>query len=212
MDSELRNRISKLENLVESLSGEVATETSSGVSPETDENDMEPAIDEQQTRKPSVAVEKYMGREFWSSLTSEFQALRDALEEDQGEGEEDETTPSTSTSGHTNPTEYDLLICPPGAVYVMPGALNEPSQHVSERLCSIFCANVDDTFKMYHTPTLRNFMDNGAPYLGQDPNTPGNKTVKAAVWFSAVNTMSEDDCRSLLGLSRADGLSSTGVS
>lgn len=205
MDSELRNRISKLENLVESLSGEVAAGSSSADAPERDESSPEPAS-EQPARKPSVAVEKYLGREFWSSLTNEFQALRDALEEDQGEGEEDSTTPSTSTSGPPNSAEYDLLICPPGAVYVMPGALNEPSQELSSRLCSMFCDTVDDLFKLFHAPSLRNFMMNGAPYLGQEPNTLGNKTVKAAVWFSAINAMSDGECRSLLGMSRSDAL------
>ena len=205
LDSELRNRISKLENLVESLSGDVAPGSSHTDTPDKDEHDAEPTPEEP-SRKSSVAVEKYMGSQFWSSLTNEVQALRDALEEDQGEGEEDETTPSTSTSAPSNSAEYDLLLCPPGAVYVMPGALNEPSPQLSATLCKIFCDNVDDLFKMFHQPSLRSFMIDGAPYLGQDPNLSGNKAVKAAVWFSAVNTMTEGEFVSLLGQSRPDAL------
>lgn len=206
LDSELRSRISKLENLVESLSGEVAAGSGPVASPERDEDGAE-QLQEQPVRKSSTVIEKYVGREFWSSLTDEFQALREALEEDQDEGEEDEATPSTTTSGPSNSSaDYDLLVCPPGAVYVMPGALNEPSPELSQRLCTIFCANVDDLFKVFHQPTLRNFMLHGAPYHGQEPNTPANKTVKAAVWFSAVNTMSEDECRTVLGQTRPDAL------
>lgn len=205
LDSELRGRIAKLENLVESLSGEVTAGSGQVASPEKDEEGVEQAQG-QPERRSSTAIEKYVGREFWSSLTNEFQALRDALEEDPEEGEEDEPTPSTSTSGPSTSADYDLLVCPPGAVYVMPGALNEPTAELSEKLCVIFCSNVDDLFKMFHQPTLRRFMISGAPYLGQDPNTPANKTVKAAVWFSAVNTMSEGECQSLLGQARPDAL------
>lgn len=208
LDSELRNRILKLENLVESLSGEVTTGigASQADTPDHDDStgDAEPTAAEP-ARKASVTVEKYMGSQFWSSLTNEVSALRDALEEDQDDGDEDEPTPSSS-SGPSNAAEYDLLLCPPGAVYVMPGALNEPNSQLSATLCSIFCENVDDLFKMFHQPSLRAFMINGAPYLNQDASAPGNKTVKAAVWFSAVNTMSENQCRTLLGQSRPDAL------
>lgn len=207
LDSELRNRISKLENLVESLSGEVATGANQTESPENDEGASEKAAEEPPTaRKPSVAVEKYMGSQFWSSLTSEVQALRDALEEDPGEFDDDETTPSTSTSGPSNSAEYDLLICPPGAIYVMPGALNEPNADLSAVLCTKFLENVDNMFKLFHRPSLQDFMIGGAPYLGQDPSAPGNKAIKAAVWFSAVNTLSESECQTLFRQSRPDAL------
>lgn len=210
LDSELRNRISKLENLVESLNGDVAGTTSHADSPDQDAVAVEPTTEQPITaRKPSVVVEKYMGSQFWSSLTSEVQALRDALEEDAGEGEEDDTTPSTSTSGPSNSAEYDLLICPPGAIYVMPGALNEPNAEISAMLCTTFLENVDNMFKMFHRPSLHDFMIGGASYLGQDPSAPGNKAIKAAVWFSAVNTLTDNQCRSLFGQPRSDALQQT---
>lgn len=199
---------------MESLSGEVAAGPSHSDTPGKgkdkndddydDDDDAEPDAGTP-TRKPSMAVEKYVGSQFWSSLTSEVQALRDALEEDPGEGDEDEATPSTS-SGPSNTVEYDLLVCPPGAVYVMPGALNEPTPELSARLCSVFCENVDDMFKMFHQPSLRDFMTDGAPYLGQDASAPGNKALKAAIWFSAANTLSEDQCRAFFGTSRPEAL------
>jgi len=46
----------------------------------------------------------------------------------------------------------------------------------------------------------------GGPYLGQDHNTPGNKALKAAIWFSAVNALTEAECISLFKKSRPDAL------
>ncbi len=147
-------------------------------------------------------VGKYIGSSFWSSLTSEVQALKDALEE--GGPEEDEpTSPATSTVPGA-PADYDLILCPPGSVYVMPGALPEPSPQLSATLCQVFCTNVDRMFKMYHTPSLQAFMIDGKSYLGHDHSTPGNQAVKAAIWFSATNTLSDSQCQLLFGQSKRD--------
>lgn len=198
MDSELRNRISKLESLVESLSGEVGAQDGSPGSDADGDGDEEP------DQNISASVGKYMSSPFWSSLTTEVQALRDALEE-QPEDDDDPTSPSTS-SGPGNAQEYDLIICPPGMIYTMPGALVEPSPELSATLCNVFCENVDALFKVFHTPTLTAFMVRGENYLGHDHTAPCNRLVKTAVWFSAANTMSESQCQMFFGQSRGDQL------
>lgn len=193
VDSELRNRISKLENLVENLSGDVALAT--------DGPSMNGAGQVAETKgAASPAVRKYIGSQFWSTLTGEVQALKDALEDDQTEDEQ-ATSPS-SASGPSNSAEYELLVCPPGMIYVMPGALPEPSPQASAVLFDAFCSNVDRISKIYHTPSLQAFMIEGKPYLGHDPSTPGNNAVKAAIWFAASNTLSEDECQMMFGKSR----------
>ena len=196
IDSELRSRISKLENLVESLSGDV------GVSEETPGSDGETQTE---PRDASPAVGKYIGSPFWSSLTTEVQALRDALEDEEAEDEAELTTPS-SASGPGNSIEYDLIICPPGSVYVMPGALSEPSPELSAALCTTFCENVDRVFKIFHTPTLLAFLMNDEPYLGHEATAPCNKALKAVIWFAATNTLSENQSQMLFGQSRPDQL------
>lgn len=191
IDSELRSRITKLESLFESLSGEVGIEN--GV-PAGESNARSDAKE-----SSSPAVGKYIGSQFWSSLTTEGSALRDALEDEQAE---DEPTSPSTLSGPGNAKEYDLILCPPGSIYVMPGPLPEPTPELSATLCNIFCNNVDRTFKLYHTPTLRAFMIGGQPYLGHDPSAPCNKAVKAAVWFAAINTLTESQCQMTFGQSR----------
>ena len=196
VDSELRSRITKLESLVESLSGEVGVQDGTPESNGDDGTHDDPD-------QPDPAG-KYLGSTFWSSLTTEVQALREALE-DNPDDEDEPTSPSTS-SGPGNSTEYDLIVCPPGSVYVMPGAFAEPSPQLSATLCDIFSDNVDSMFKVFHTPTLRAFMVEGKPYLGYDHTAPCNKALKAAAWFSATNTMSESQCQIYFGQSRADQL------
>ncbi len=196
VDSELRSRISKLESLVESLSGELANQDDSPASDVAEDEAPE------QTNGASGTMGKYMSSNFWQSLTNEVQALKETLEE---EPFEDADTPSSPvSSGTTNATEYDLLICPPGAIYVMPGALAEPDPPLSATLCNIFCEYVDRLFKVFHTPSLRAFMIDGKPYLGQDLSSPAGKALKAVVWYAAVNTMSETQCQMMFGQARQD--------
>lgn len=209
VDSELRNRISKLESLVESLSGEVgAGDGTPGSEDEADEDedDAQNADSKPNQRQSSSGnVGKYMSSNFWSSLTDEVQALREALEEEPPEDFDTPTSPSSS-SGLQNSGEYDLIICPPGSVYVMSGALAEPRPQLSATLCNIFCEYVDRLFKVFHIPTLRAHVTEGKPYLGHDLSSPASKAVRTVVWFAAVNTMSETQCQMVLGQSRPDSL------
>ena len=197
VDSELRNRISKLEGLVESLSGDIANQDDSPDDGADAEG--EPA----DANEPAVG--KYIGSPFWSSLTSEVAALREALEDEHPEDEGDPNSPSTS-SGPGGNVEYDLIVCPPGAVYVMPGAMMEPTPEMSATLCNVFCNNVDRMFKVFHTPTIRDFIIHGQPYLGHDHSWPGTRALKAAVYFSAINTLSENQCQMMFAQSRGDQL------
>jgi hypothetical protein len=201
VDSELRSRISKLESLVESLSGEVGAQEAT---PGSDEGEGEGDDEERPPRDPSSAmVGKYMGSSFWSSLTTEVQALREALEEEPPDDADTPTSPSNS-SGPPTSGEFDLILCPPGTIYVMPGALTEPNHHTSTTLCNIFCEYVDRLFKVFHTPSLRAFIVEGRSYLGYDHTAPCNKLLKAVVWYAALNTMSDSQCQMLFGQAKVD--------
>lgn len=201
VDSELRNRISKLENLVESLSGEV------GLQDEEPNDETNREATPKDPGAASPAVGKYIGSPFWSSLTTEVQALRDALEEDQADRDAEEHSPITSSNGGNanNPNgDYDLIICPPGAVYVMPGALNEPSPEMAASLYGAFLERIAPLFKTFHIPTLRAFLQRGQPYLGHDANAMPNRALKAALWYAPVSAMSDAYCKQQYGASKSD--------
>ncbi|KAK0247275.1 hypothetical protein LTS09_017581 [Friedmanniomyces endolithicus] len=198
MDTELQTRISKLENLVDSLSGD------GGVLDEAQGSEADAATNASEV--PSPTVGKYLGSPFWTSLSIEVQAIRDALEEDQGEDDLDLTPPDTAPSNGApvNANDFDLFICPPGAIYVMPGAMTEPSPHMQQVLFTAFIENVDPKFKVFHVPTLRRLFEEGKPYLGHDASSPSCQALKAVAWYAAVNTMTDDECEIRLGQQRTE--------
>lgn len=154
-------------------------------------------------------MRKYVASPFWTSLTSEVQALRDALEEDEPEGDTPESVPSGSTppaGSELNSTEYDLIVCPPGRIYVMPGGLVEPTERVAGQIFEAYLTNVEPIFRLYHTPTLIASMRDGASYLGQPWDSPGCQAVKRAVWMAGVNSMSEQECLDIINMSKTDAI------
>jgi hypothetical protein len=208
VDGELKNRISKLESLVESLSGDINTAPSSTGS-EAYNTDLE--VTEQPNKSGSApSMRKYVASPFWTSLTSEVQALRDALEEeDEPEGETPESAPYESTppaGSELSNIEYDLIVCPPGRIYVMPGGFVEPSERVASQIFDAYLTNVEPIFRLFHTPTLARFMRDGASYLGNPWDSPGNQALKRAVWMAGVNSMSESECLEVIGQNKTDAL------
>jgi hypothetical protein len=207
VDSELKNRISKLESLVLSLSGDVYTAQSSGDS-ETPPTDLSP----ENTTDGSIAVpsmRRYVASPFWSSLTSEVQALREALEEEDMDGE----TPESAFSDPTPPpapehanVEYDLIVCPPGRIYTMPGAFQEPNESVANQIFDAYLENVEPLNRLFHTPTLISFMRHGSAYLGKPWESFSNQALKRALWFSGINSMTAEECLEITGEQRPDAL------
>lgn len=125
VDGELRSRIAKLESLVDSLSGDgsgsaerALSDDASVSSPRrTDSVDLD-----------SPRIGKYVASHFWSSLSTEMAALKEALEEeDEDDGPHNDIPDTQLTSPRKNEPslglEHDLILCPPGKVYIMPGAM-----------------------------------------------------------------------------------------
>lgn len=206
VDSELKNRISKLESLVESLSGEVTTsQPSTGSDPTA--NELTPPKDT--SGSASVpSMRKYVASPFWSSLTSEVQALRDALEEDEPDVDSPESAPQEQLPASASELniEYDLIVCPPGRIYVMPGGFVEPNGEVARKILDAYLTNVEPIYRLFHAPTLNSFMRDGSSYLGQPWDAPGNQALKRAVWMAGVNSLSDKECLEITGQGRIDAL------
>lgn len=209
IDNELRSRITKLESLVESLSsGEVAVPNSSLPADGATQQESPASSDSPDATSPS-AVGKYVASPFWASLTEEVKGLRDALEDDH-DGETPEPNPQDQINPSPNamsPLEYDLIVCPPGRIFTMPGAMMDPPPALSHKLLEVFVENVEPLHKLYHKPSLLRLMHNGAPYLDKPADSPANMAVKRAVWFSAVNSLSAQECMAVTGQSREEALS-----
>jgi hypothetical protein len=207
VDSELKNRISKLESLVESLSGDIISVPSSTGS-EANVSDLTPS-QEPSGSGSAPSMRKYVASPFWTSLTSEVQALRDALEEDEPEGHTPESAPTMSTppaDSELSNVEYDLIVCPPGRIYIMPGRSMEPTETVASQIFDAYLTNVEPIFRLFHYPTLTAFMRDGTTYLGQPVDSPGNQAVKRAVWMAGINSMTDQECLDITGEHQADAL------
>lgn len=228
-DAELRQRIAKLEKLVESFQGDegkdelngaspMATASSPGPVPEANRMPSSNHIDAQDSRSPSSQSEpsspyanKYVAGTFWSSLTSEVKALADAFEEDNTKSDDESGTPETTPGsgapyaldGSTSLTSgYELIFCPPGVLYVMPGALNEPDANMASHLVEAYLSYVETVQKLLHVPTLRAFLDEGKPYLNRPADAPCNKALKAAIYFSGANACTDEECIAMCGKPR----------
>ncbi|OQO03866.1 hypothetical protein B0A48_10507 [Cryoendolithus antarcticus] len=208
VDGELRSRISKLESLVESLSGEGGP-ADAGVEPDAQEQRELNCAQDKPDATP--AVNRFVASSFWSVLSTEVQGLRDALEDDNDgdtpeSGSKDVVSPSGTSANPSPSLEYDMLVCPPGRVYVMPGALQDLPPETSDALFHAFMDGVERILKIFNRPTLSAFMLHGADYLGQSPDSPSNLALKRIVWFGAVTAMSDQECQKLLGKSRMEAL------
>lgn len=231
VDAELRQRIAKLEKLVETFQGDedgsgipglLESKTTPSSEPHAEprgaisnENSGRFSNDSPQSHLSdgssphSNKASKYIAGNFWSSLTSEVKALADAFEEDGFESDEDALSPelSNQNSPHAlDPTQsgisgYELIFCPPGALYVIPGAVQEPGPAFAGDLLSYFLKYVEPCHKLFHIPTLLDLMQNGAPYLGKPADAPCNKALRASIFFAGVSAVTNDECVAKYGKS-----------
>lgn len=157
-DAELRERIFKLEKLVETFSSEEGLErsrTGSNAASLPDESRTSPPLGDNAIASPAspsdAAVRetsKYVASTFWSSLTAEIKALADVFT-DSGSNDGDTPESSPHPSSHTPDAsqavtvDYELIFCPPGVLYVMPGALLEPDPFLASQLFTAYLNHVE---------------------------------------------------------------------
>lgn len=223
VDAELRTRIAKLEKLVESFADEdgklPAPESARpasvtreqvpifGTSPSFTPTRLPEAASPGSPRDASSPhTSKYVAGNFWSSLTSEVKALADAFAEDV-RSDEDGYTPETMPPSGPNALDpasstepqYELIFCPPGALYIMPGASTEPPPAVAQRLLSAYIEHVDPQAKLIHVPTLTALIQDGEPYLGRAPDALCNRALRASIYFAAANAITDEESETYFG-------------
>ncbi|EME46905.1 C6 transcription factor-like protein [Dothistroma septosporum NZE10] len=222
VDAELRNRIAKLERLVESFQGDDTgndTQLVPPVAPQaksqhTSLPGSESTGARQNSDSPTSPIDaassytnKYVAGTFWSSLTSEVKALADAFEEDGALSDDDLASPGTTPpsapyaldAANGAAAGYELILCPPGVLYVMPGALQDPTPEKSAELIHNFLQYVEPSYKIFHVPTLAAFLQEGQPYLHRAPDAPCNKALRASVYFAGINAYTEEECQATYG-------------
>lgn len=154
----------------------------------------------------SPDTSRYVAGNFWSSLTQEVKALADAFEEDV-RSDEDGYTPETmppSGVGVVDPIngseqQYELIFCPPGALYVIPGAATEPLPAIGQQLLSAYIQHVDPQAKLFHVPTLTALIKDRESYLGRAPDALCNRALRASIYFAAANAITDEESETYFG-------------
>jgi len=136
---------------------------------------------------------RHLNSEFWSSLTTEFDGLRQLIEgEIDDEDEFDDSEPSPNFMLQC-PTSFD------------DSKISYPSDSHTTTLIQFYFTNVDPLCKILHRPTANAYFPNIEPLL--DPHTRRFKfrsleAVTFAAYFAAVTSMSSQECLTYLGEER----------
>ena len=209
VDAELRDRIAKLEQMVHNFQGDSNVPgIGSSVSSSSDQRAFEPPSADDAVlsdgsspadQQPALAS-KYVASTFWSSLITEVQAIKEAFDEEGPEDELDalslEPSPQGSSTDATagGTMGYELILCPPGALYVMPGAMPEPDPTVAMELISLFFTYIEPMGKLFHVPTLQAFIYENQPYLGHESDARCNKLLRLSILFAGMTAITEEEC------------------
>ncbi|SMR41312.1 unnamed protein product [Zymoseptoria tritici ST99CH_1E4] len=224
VDAELRERILKLERLVGTFQGDNSVDEKPI---ESRTNSVGQSSSSAQTNagspgSPSIVesaspnTTKYVAGNFWSSLTTEVKALAEAFEEDAYDSDDDESPdlspPSVqgqANGDHPNTNAgFEFIFCPPGAIYIMPGASTEPEPILAMEMFNAYLRHVEPMYKIFHVPSLKAFVVDGQPYLGKEPDAPCNQALKAAIQYAGANSLTAEECQTRYGKSREQLVSS----
>ena len=129
--------------------------------------------------------------------------MRDVLDEE-SDSEVDSPDPSqASDSSAAKPTFFNFVLCGPDSFMMAPDAIKQPPQHTINILLTSYFHNVDPIFKVIHTPTIREYLQEDKPYLGRPKEDPAATALAFAIYYSAIITIDEETCRTQLGEEKA---------
>lgn len=148
--------------------------------------------------KQQGSSSRHLNSEFWSSLTHEFDGLRQLIEGcvDDENDFDDSTSHSTEA---IDPSPNFILQDPDSFIG---SEILYPSDAHSAVLFQFYFTNVDPVCKILHRPTVNTYFSNVEALL--DPLTRRFKfrsleAVTFAAYFAAVTSMSTQECLTYLG-------------
>ncbi|KAJ5833273.1 hypothetical protein N7474_001584 [Penicillium riverlandense] len=138
----------------------------------------------------------YLASSFWEDImqqTSELRFVLDSRVENERQGARYSSAFATSYIGSESLDTPNL-----------PQSFPEMSISMQTRrsLCEIYLRNVDPVFKILHRPSLRAFLVEDQPYLDYEAGHMAPATLASAVYYAAVCTIEDSQCRSLFGLDK----------
>lgn len=208
-EGEILERIAKLEGLVRTIEGH---ESPQDEQERTTGDDTVGTINVDASNGPSriherkqptaPRLDKYLATSFWVSLSEEIHGLKDVFGGSSHDEEEDEgelPPPSNISSlgqqhlQHTNHSGFAILRTKI-AEDIIP-----PKPHQVYIFCDTYLANVDPIFKILHGPSLRKYLQENAPELDCSPGRRGLEALRFAIYYAAVTSMDDGECRHRIG-------------
>ncbi|KAL8695544.1 MAG: hypothetical protein Q9224_003367, partial [Gallowayella concinna] len=151
-------------------------------------------------------MSRYLGSNFWASLSDEVEGLRLELNQTSDEDikEEEDTdeaaaaTPITpnhlsqqlpSRNGFVfnfNTPKIDLRFLHPNPIHI-------------ESMCTIYLHNVDPISRILHKPTLRKFISGAKDHLDTMPGGSKMQALMFAMYFAAITSLTPEECMASFG-------------
>ncbi|KAI9805908.1 MAG: hypothetical protein M1825_000522 [Sarcosagium campestre] len=210
-DSELLQRIAKLEHLVKNIEGG-ATQTPSKRTPEEDGTQRESSQDkgiQHPPRSQSVITSRgtvkdglndYIGTSLWVTLGDEINGLRDVLNESSDDEELERKQSSRSDS--ISPTLIDqssFIFRTPDSYFPESNAIPSPSRSQVRQLCSVYLSNIDPIIKVLHRPSLMKYLNGDTADMACSPGARGLHALRYAIFYAAITSMTPSECQQHLG-------------
>lgn len=128
------------------------------------------------------------------------------VESSLGEGEEG-PIPSSDSAKIEPPDDDGIQVLglgasDPPAVPRSLTSLHDPA--VARQLCEVYLQQVDPVIKVLHRPSLKQWMVHGEPYLAYAAGHPSVEALGSAVCYSAISSMTENQCSVMLHANKAD--------
>ncbi|THX53564.1 hypothetical protein D6D06_06034 [Aureobasidium pullulans] len=205
INAELRNRINRLEGLVQSLnSGLVPNSTS--VEVETQKTQIESETRASSFSGPSTSRQPLhdsreatpdttrwpLGSTLWTQLAHELNDIHAVLDNEDDDNDKDEEIDSSppSMSADSGATPKDMLFTSQPATTLAPVV----SDNDIVEYLRIFRRNVDYILKFVHMPSFEKLLTAKEPYLGHPADSPGTQALMASAFYACICSISNSHC------------------
>ncbi|KAL8693188.1 MAG: hypothetical protein Q9218_001932 [Villophora microphyllina] len=145
-------------------------------------------------------MSRYLGSNFWASLSDEVEGLRIDLNQSSDEKENDDDGPDIEppTNSHQTLPLRDGFIFNFGTPKVDLRSLH-PSPAQIETLFALYMTNVDPMNKILHKPTLRKFVSGAKDHIETMPGVSKMQALMFAVYYAAITSLTPDECITRFG-------------
>lgn len=213
INSELRNRINRLEGLVQSLNSGLLPDNpnldSAPTSTHTNSDTQalpfpNPSSTKQQpydSREATPDITRWpLGSTLWTQLAHELNDIHTVLDNEDDDDDRDEDIDSSPPSVPTDSsgTPGDLIFTSQSAIAPVVSN-NDIVEYIK-----IFRRNVDYILKFVHLPSFEKLLTAKEPYLGHPPDSPATQALIASAFYACICSISNSHCLFVFNKKRED--------